>query len=46
MAQLDVTMTCECGAGLRFSHDESRVECDCGAIYAVTITQISPPDGT
>lgn len=37
-------MTCTCGNSLEFDRDASRVQCECGALFVVTITQIIDPD--
>ena len=39
-----VDMTCACGARLSFERSAEHVSCQCGASYAVTITQLTPPD--
>jgi len=38
-------MICACGADLSFDRSAERVTCQCGASYAVTITQLTQPDG-
>ena len=40
-----VDMICACGADLSFDRSAERVTCQCGASYAVTITQLTQPDG-
>lgn len=39
-----VDMTCTCGARLSFERSAEHISCQCGASYAVTITQLTPPD--
>lgn len=38
-----VNMECECGERLSFDRSEERVTCECGAMYAVMITQLTGP---
>jgi hypothetical protein len=40
-----VEMCCECGECLSFDQATTRIDCDCGASYAVTITQLAEPSG-
>lgn len=39
-----VRMYCECGREHAFDRDTKRVSCDCGSVYAVSITQLVPPE--
>lgn len=40
-----VTIRCDCGAELTGSRLAPRLACECGAVYAVTVTKIRSPDG-
>lgn len=38
--QTDVTIDCECGEDLLIAEGHSRMHCECGAVFTVTITQL------
>ncbi|MFA1612333.1 hypothetical protein [Halobellus rubicundus] len=39
-----VRIQCECGEWLEHSAAAPTTDCDCGARYVVTVTDITPPD--
>ena len=38
-----IRMACECGEELVFDADTDRVECDCGTVFAVTVSVLRRP---
>jgi hypothetical protein len=47
MSDPTFTMECRCGRSQSFESTLERLECDCGAVYAVTITELrAPRDGS
>lgn len=38
-----IRMACDCGEELVFEADADRVECNCGAVFAVTVSVLRPP---
>lgn len=45
MSDRPVTIRCDCGAELTGSRSMPRLTCECGAVYAVTVTRLKPVDG-
>ena len=43
MSDPTFTMECRCGRAHSFEPAASRIECECGALYAVTITELRAP---
>lgn len=43
MGDLIFTMECSCGRDNPFEDTTTHIECDCGAVYAVTVTELQPP---
>ena len=44
MSDPTFTMECRCGRSQSFGSTLERLECDCGAVYAVTITELRAPE--
>ena len=40
MMNPEMCMECACSRELRFRPSNERIECDCGAVYAVAVTKI------
>ena len=41
---MDCSISCECGRSIEVDGTDRHVECPaCGAVYAITITQIAQP---
>jgi len=43
MSDYELTVACECGTEHTVGADTGRVACNCGARYAVTLTQLESP---
>ncbi|WP_435183378.1 hypothetical protein [Halobellus sp. EA9] len=39
-----IRIRCDCGEWLERSTDAPTTECECGATYVVTVTDITPPE--
>lgn len=37
-----ITMDCDCGRSHEIDGQRGRLKCDCGTIYAVTVTELTP----
>lgn len=44
MQEHKARIRCECGNDVQFDDADSQVECRCGAVYAVTVTQLVSPE--
>lgn len=44
MSGQTVQMECDCGRLLEFDRGDARPTCECGAVYAATISQLIPPE--
>ena len=44
MSDPTFTLECSCGRSQSFAPSADRVECECGAVYAVTITELRAPE--
>ena len=40
-----VEICCQCGRQMTLERSSEHVLCECGASYAITITQLKTPDG-
>jgi len=45
MEDRSIRIRCDCGAEVTGPRLAPRLACECGAVYAATVTQIRSPDG-
>lgn len=42
VSEFKASLSCECDRTHSFGAGDSKVECECGSVYVVTITQLRP----